>query len=57
MKEFTLQWHITAECDQNCKHCYMHDSDSYESEVNNQLDISECMKIIDDFACFNFTSL
>jgi len=50
MKEFTLQWHITAACDQNCKHCYMHDSDTYESEIRNQLDTNQCLQIIDDFA-------
>ncbi len=49
MEEFTLQWHITAACDQNCKHCYMHDSDTYASEVSNQLSTEQCLQIIDDF--------
>jgi len=46
---FSLQWHITAKCDQKCKHCYMYDSPFYESEKNNELSLSDCKAIIDDF--------
>lgn len=47
---FTLQWHLTAECDQHCRHCYMRDSDTYESELNNPLGFKGCKKIIDNFS-------
>ena len=47
---FTLQWHITARCQLACKHCYMTDSPTYESERANELGIEECLQIIDDFA-------
>ena len=50
MGKFTMQFHVTAACDQNCKHCYMHDSETFESEVNNQLSTEQCIQIIDDFA-------
>lgn len=46
---FFLQWHITAKCDQRCMHCYMYDSPFYESETNNELSLSDCKSIIDDF--------
>lgn len=46
---FSLQWHITAKCDQRCKHCYMYDSPSYKSEIDNELSFDECKSIINDF--------
>lgn len=46
---FFLQWHITAKCDQKCKHCYMYDSLFYKSEVQNELSLSDCKSIVDDF--------
>lgn len=49
-RQFTLQWHITAKCDQHCKHCYMYDSDTYTSELQNPLSYEDCLKIIDDFS-------
>lgn len=46
---FFLQWHITAKCDQKCKHCYMYDSPFYKSETENELTLSDCQAIVDDF--------
>lgn len=48
--DFGIQWHVTAACDQKCKHCYMYDSPFYESEVNNELTLEQCKAMIDDFA-------
>lgn len=47
---FILQWHLTAKCDNHCSYCYMYDSDSYIQELKNELEIKECIKIIDDFS-------
>lgn len=47
---FTLQWHLTTECDQYCKHCYLHDTTNYKIESDNSLEYNKCIKIIDDFA-------
>ena len=33
----SLQFHITAECDQSCKHCYMYNSPYYQSQINNPM--------------------
>lgn len=46
---FSLQWHITAKCDQHCRHCYMYDSDSYMPEMENELSLFDCKLIVDDF--------
>jgi len=44
-----LQWHLTARCENRCKHCYMHDSPTYESEIKNEMDFDTCIRVIDDF--------
>lgn len=49
---FLLQWHITAKCQQHCKHCYMYDEPTYKSEIENELDFNTCLKILDDFKDF-----
>jgi len=52
MLQYAFQWHITAKCDQRCRHCYMYDSLSYESERSNQLSLTDCLralKKIEDF--------
>lgn len=52
---FTLQWHVTAKCDQNCAHCYSLGSPTYQSELKNELCHEDCIKIIDDFSkTFNY---
>lgn len=47
---FILQWHLTAKCDQHCKHCYMYDEPTYFSELRNPLSFEDCIKIIDDYS-------
>lgn len=32
-----------------CKHCYIFDSESYSRELENELDLEQCKKIVDDF--------
>ena len=49
-RRFILQWHLTAKCEYNCQHCYMHDSPTYKSELKNELDFNTCLRIIDDFS-------
>jgi len=48
-REFVLQWHLTARCEYNCQHCYMYNESTYKSELSNELDFNNCIKIIDDF--------
>ena len=49
-RQFILQWHLTARCQEHCRHCYMHDSPTYDSEMEHELSPSECMEILDDFS-------
>lgn len=46
----SIQWHITVECDQRCKHCYMFGSETYESERKNQLDLKTCFELVDQYS-------
>jgi len=42
-----LQWHLTRNCDQRCKHCYMYNENSHQLEKE-ELPLKDCFKIIDD---------
>ena len=42
MKYFYLQWHITNECQNKCKHCYQKDYSKQEIQIDN------AKKIVDD---------
>jgi radical SAM protein with 4Fe4S-binding SPASM domain len=46
----SLQWHITVACDQRCAHCYVYDERTYEGERAGELPLSDCYRIIDDYA-------
>jgi radical SAM protein with 4Fe4S-binding SPASM domain len=48
-RQFLLQWHLTARCGERCRHCYMHDSPSYKSELENELSPEQCLRVLDDF--------
>jgi radical SAM protein with 4Fe4S-binding SPASM domain len=48
-RQFLLQWHLTARCEERCRHCYMHDSPSYPSELRNELSHDDCLRVLDDF--------
>ncbi len=48
-RQFLLQWHLTARCEERCRHCYMHDSPSYGSELRNELTPGQCLEVLDDF--------
>jgi len=48
-RQFLLQWHLTAKCEESCRHCYMHDSPTYDSELKNELSPEACRQVLDDF--------
>lgn len=48
----SLQLHITAECDQSCKHCYMYNSPYYQSQIENALTKDEMIALIDEYFSF-----
>jgi len=45
---FSIQWHVTAKCDQRCKHCYVYDKKSYQKELSNELSFNDCINILND---------
>ena len=49
---FSLQFHITAECDQQCKHCYMYNTPSYYSQIDNTMSKSMMFNLIDEYFSF-----
>jgi len=49
---FNLQWHITTNCNNNCKHCYMKDDRTYQNEINNQLEFNDYKKILNNYKEF-----
>lgn len=47
-KYFGLQWHLTDECDQRCKHCYIWQKHGSKETPS----IGQCVKIIKGFLAF-----
>ncbi|MFA5127226.1 MAG: radical SAM/SPASM domain protein, ACGX system [Patescibacteria group bacterium] len=50
-RSFGLQWHLTNDCDQRCKHCYIwqkHDKEGLTSTPT----LEQCQSIIEDFCAF-----
>lgn len=45
VKAFTLQWHITQECDLHCRHCY-------DRSDRNRLSDEAAIEVLDDFHAF-----
>lgn len=42
---FTLQWHITQECDLSCRHCY-------DRSIRPDMTVDKALNVIDDFHSF-----
>ena len=47
---FSMQWHITDECDQRCKHCYIYDGK--DKKCSKELDLDTLKLIFKNFVCF-----
>jgi len=52
IEAMSLQFHITAKCDQKCKHCYMYDSVDYTSQLVNTLSKAEMFQLVDEYFAF-----
>ncbi len=48
----SLQWHITTNCNNRCKHCYMYDANTYLHEKKNTLSLTNLIDILDDLESF-----
>lgn len=49
---FTLQWHLTARCQQNCLHCYLTEEETYPRELKDEMSLAKCLEVMDDFSSF-----
>ncbi|NGX55844.1 MAG: putative mycofactocin radical SAM maturase MftC [Candidatus Anoxychlamydiales bacterium] len=52
MFKFRILMSITTSCNNNCKHCYMHEDSIYENERKNALPIRDLVKILDQIEDF-----
>lgn len=52
MRGISMQFHITAQCDQNCIHCYMYNSKLYINQIKNSLSIEKVFALIDEYIAF-----
>jgi len=50
-RHFGLQWHLSNECDQRCKHCYIWQKHELEN-LRTTPSVSQCRRIVDDFLSF-----
>lgn len=48
MFHYTIQWHVTARCDQSCRHCYVYDQKTYAAELRREVTTKDCFRIIDN---------
>lgn len=48
----SIQWHITTNCNNRCKHCYMFDSETYYEERKNTLSLKSLIHIMNDIESF-----
>lgn len=46
---FTLQWHLTANCENSCAHCYLREEASYKNEIENELNFKDLKVVLHDF--------
>ena len=42
----TIQWHLTTKCQNNCKHCYMYDPQTYYREKERTLTLRQKIEIL-----------
>lgn len=49
---FSLQWHITTECQNRCAHCYMFDPATYEREKSGILSLEKKLEALDKLEAF-----
>jgi len=48
----SIQWHVTTQCENRCKHCYMYDEATFENERKNTLAYRDLLRILDSFEDF-----
>lgn len=49
----TVQWHITTDCQNRCKHCYVFDDKTYNHEKNYPLSLEQKIEVLDQLDTFS----
>lgn len=49
---FSVQWHLTDECDQRCDHCYIYQGNKVPLIPARELSLAQCLDVVDDFVRF-----
>ena len=52
MRYFSFQWHITDECDQRCKHCYIYSGNNNKAHVIKSMSREDIYKVFNN--CLDF---
>ena len=52
ISQLSIQWHITARCNNRCRHCYVYDRTTYQSETEEELDLRSLILILDSITAF-----
>jgi radical SAM protein with 4Fe4S-binding SPASM domain len=50
--QLSLQWHVTTNCSNRCKHCYLYDKKTFQNEKKNTLSLNDLIKILDNLRDF-----
>ena len=48
----SIQWHITTDCQNRCKHCYVFDPATYDRERTCRLSLEDKLKVMDQIDSF-----
>jgi len=51
-RSFGLQWHLTDQCDQRCKHCYIWSKKEKVKLSKKKLNLEQCVSVVDKFFQF-----
>lgn len=47
IRSLSIQWHLTTRCGNRCRHCYMYDESTYETERQNELDLTGLRRVLE----------
>lgn len=52
IRDLSVQWHITARCNNRCRHCYVYEPATYQREIEGEKDLAGLLAILDRINAF-----